>query len=112
VRAVPVSSPATAGYKEGMRFRTGLIIGLAIGYYYGTKAGHERYEQIEQWLDRIRSTTTYQDARTKVSDGFREGATAARRLIDDATGGAVTQGVADDSAPLPDDRALGDPTFN
>lgn len=30
-----------------MRFRTGLLIGLAVGYYFGTRAGRERYEQIQ-----------------------------------------------------------------
>jgi hypothetical protein len=29
-----------------MRFRFGLLIGFAIGYVLGTKAGRERYEQI------------------------------------------------------------------
>jgi hypothetical protein len=67
-----------------MRFRTGLLIGLAVGYYYGAKAGHERFEQIEAWLDSIRRTTTYQDLRTKVSDGFRETTTAARRALETA----------------------------
>jgi hypothetical protein len=94
-----------------MRFRTGLLIGLAVGYYLGTRAGRERYEQIEEWLDRIRSTTTYQDARTKLSDGFREGSTAARRIIDDATGGAISQGLGGpEPAPsLSDDAGA---TFN
>jgi hypothetical protein len=94
-----------------MRFRTGLIIGLAVGYYYGTRAGRERYEQIEQWLDRVRSTTTYQDARTKLSDGIREGTTAARRLFDDATGGAISQSLGLEPAPEPASN-VGDATFN
>jgi hypothetical protein len=94
-----------------MRFRTGLIIGMAVGYYLGTRAGRERYEQIEEWLDRIRSTTTYQDARTKLSDGVREGGTAARRLLDEKTGGAVSQALGQDPA-TDAEAAVGDPTFN
>jgi len=74
-----------------MRFRTGLLIGLAVGYYYGSKAGHERYEQIEVWLDNIRDTTTYQDLRTKVNDGWREGTTAARRMIEQEARDGVTR---------------------
>lgn len=34
-----------------MRGKAGLIVGLAIGYVLGTRAGRERYEQIKsQWL--------------------------------------------------------------
>jgi hypothetical protein len=90
-----------------MRFRTGLIIGMAIGYYLGTRAGRERYEQIEEWLDRVRTSTTYQDARTKLHDGLREGTTAARRLIEERTGTTLPP-LPGESEPEP----VGDPTFN
>lgn len=34
-----------------MRGKAGLVVGLAIGYVLGTRAGRERYEQIKtQWL--------------------------------------------------------------
>ena len=100
-----------------MRFRTGIIIGLGVGYYFGAKAGRERYEIIEAWLDQIRATTTYRDLTTKVSDGVREGTTAARRLVEDAAyrtadaaGGQAHD--ADPTAPM-DLRALfSDPTLN
>ena len=36
-----------------MKLRTGLIIGFGAGYYFGAKAGHERYEQIRSVIDRI-----------------------------------------------------------
>jgi hypothetical protein len=73
-----------------MRYRTGLLIGLAVGYYYGSKAGRERYEEIDAWLDKVRSTTTYQDAQTKLADGWREGTVAARNLVANSPlGGAV-----------------------
>ncbi|MGH2740049.1 MAG: YtxH domain-containing protein [Actinomycetota bacterium] len=31
-----------------MRFRSGLLIGLGVGYVLGTKAGRERYEQLRR----------------------------------------------------------------
>jgi hypothetical protein len=33
-----------------MGFKTGLLIGAAVGYVLGAKAGRERYEQIKNWL--------------------------------------------------------------
>jgi hypothetical protein len=35
-----------------VRFRWGLGIGLAVGYYFGARAGRSRYVQMEQWLQR------------------------------------------------------------
>ncbi len=37
-----------------MKFRTGLITGLAAGYVLGAKAGRERYEQILDVVDKLR----------------------------------------------------------
>ena len=98
-----------------MRFRSGVIIGLAVGYYFGAKAGRERYELIEDWLDKLRATTTYADVRTKLSDGLREGTTAARRLVEDAAFRSTSEPpfVDPDPTPAMDLRALyNDPTLN
>ena len=35
-----------------MRFRRGAIVGFAAGYYFGAKAGRERYVQLRRLLDR------------------------------------------------------------
>ncbi|MEX0663882.1 MAG: hypothetical protein WD598_03800 [Acidimicrobiia bacterium] len=32
--------------------RTGLVVGFAVGYYFGAKAGRERYQQLRKLLDR------------------------------------------------------------
>jgi len=37
-----------------MRFRLGLVLGFATGYYLGTRAGRERYEQIRRLVARTR----------------------------------------------------------
>jgi membrane protein DedA with SNARE-associated domain len=36
-----------------MRFRTGAIVGFAVGYYVGARAGRERYEQLRRVLDAL-----------------------------------------------------------
>jgi len=35
-----------------MKMRTGLVVGFALGYYFGAKAGRERYELIRKVLER------------------------------------------------------------
>ena len=34
-----------------MKFRTGAIVGFAVGYYFGAKAGRDRYDQLRRVLD-------------------------------------------------------------
>ena len=36
-----------------MKFRTGAVVGFAIGYYLGAKAGRERYEQLRKVMTTI-----------------------------------------------------------
>ena len=40
-----------------MKLRTGLVAGFALGYYFGSKAGRERYEQLRRLLDRAAPIT-------------------------------------------------------
>jgi hypothetical protein len=49
-----------------MKFKTGFVVGAAVGYYFGTRAGRERYHQIERALDRARATAAYQRAAGQV----------------------------------------------
>lgn len=45
-----------------MKFRTGLVIGLAAGYVLGAKAGRERYEKIVAVSNKVRSNETVRKA--------------------------------------------------
>jgi len=56
-----------------MGFKTGAIVGCAVGYYLGAKAGRERYEQINTWIDQARN-----------SDAVNAAAERARGIIEDA----------------------------
>jgi|SRR5690606_7420448 len=49
-----------------MKGKIGLVVGLGVGYVLGTRAGHERYEQIKtQWL-KVWNLDPVQDQVTKV----------------------------------------------
>ena len=48
------------------KFRFGALIGLALGYYWGARAGRERYEQMNRALRRARSSSAFDQAATVV----------------------------------------------
>ena len=48
-----------------MRFRLGLVVGLAIGYYFGARAGRSRYMQMERWLQKARESDVAEAAAEK-----------------------------------------------
>ena len=65
-----------------MRFRSGLVIGLAVGYYYGAKAGRERYQQIDDYLSQLRSSPTYHQLTSRLTELADAGLARGRVLVD------------------------------
>ena len=53
------------------RFRIGLALGMAAGYYLGAKAGRQRYDQINRGI-----------AKLKRSDAFEVAADKAKAVVD------------------------------
>jgi len=51
-----------------MRFRTGLIVGGAVGYYLGAKAGRQRYDQLNRLIHKVGESAPVQNAAAKVKD--------------------------------------------
>jgi hypothetical protein len=55
-----------------MRFRLGLVTGLATGYYLGARAGRRRYDQMNRLLRKLRRTEAFQsvvdDAKSAVGE--------------------------------------------
>jgi hypothetical protein len=47
-----------------MKFRTGLALGLGVGFILGARAGRERYDQLTSALNSVRSNETVQRAHT------------------------------------------------
>lgn len=50
-----------------MGTKFGLIVGMAAGYVFGSKAGHERYDQIRQTFDSAMGSRTAR----MLEDGLR-----------------------------------------
>jgi hypothetical protein len=75
---------------RGMRFRLGLVIGGAVGYVLGARAGRERYEDIKRWLSQVRGHPAIDQlagqaqgvmdaGRTLLAEGLDAGSDAIRR---------------------------------
>jgi len=73
-----------------MKFKTGFIVGGAIGYYYGARAGRERYEQIERRLERLRSTSAYRSATDTVGGAVDQVRGRARETVGAVTDSALS----------------------
>jgi hypothetical protein len=65
-----------------MRFRTGLVVGLGVGYYLGAKAGRSRYEQIDRWLQKAKESDIVDTATEKARAVVDLGMERARDIID------------------------------
>ncbi len=51
------------------RFRIGLGLGLVVGYYLGSRAGRERYHQINRTIYRVRKTKPLHKVKAAVDLG-------------------------------------------
>jgi hypothetical protein len=56
--------------------KTSLLIGVAIGYVLGSRAGRERYEQIKSGAAKVAQNPTVQDAVGKAQDAMSHQAVA------------------------------------
>jgi hypothetical protein len=78
------------------------LIGLAIGYVFGTRAGRKRYEQIKSAAQNLWESEPVQWAANKAQDALgdvaEEALTAAKRVIHQVTGDKKPAGK---SAPKP-----------
>ncbi len=69
------------------RVRLGVVVGFAVGYYFGAKAGRERYEQIQSWLREFRTSPPYEKAQAAVELGIERVRQHAEPLVGaDASG--------------------------
>ena len=66
-----------------MRFRMGLVIGLAAGYWFGTAAGRERHEQLKQMISKVRRSDAYETATEKAKAAVDLTTERAKEFVDE-----------------------------
>ena len=69
-----------------MRMRLGLVVGFGAGYYLGAKAGRERYDDINRFIEKVKRSEAYDTATEKAKAAVELGVERARDLVGD--GGA------------------------
>ncbi|HUF33461.1 MAG TPA: YtxH domain-containing protein [Acidimicrobiales bacterium] len=86
-----------------MRFRLGFIIGGAVGYYFGAKAGHERYRQLNNALEKAKSSGAYETATEKAKAVVDLGRERAKDFVEEHKPGdsGSRNGFADTPDPSP-----------
>jgi hypothetical protein len=72
-----------------MRFRLGLVTGFATGYYLGTKAGRQRYDQINRVVSWVRRSETFEVAAERAKTVVEEGVEKALSLVDGRGNGSA-----------------------
>lgn len=69
-----------------MGFRLGMVTGLATGYYLGTKAGRQRYDQINRSLLRLKDSDALEAAAERAKAVVADGVDKARAVVGSRTG--------------------------
>jgi hypothetical protein len=84
-----------------MRFRLGLGVGFAAGYYLGAKAGRQRYDQINRFLRNVQRSDAFETAQEKAKAVVDLGVERARDAVSSRTsGGNGSAGIEDAAPPL------------
>ncbi|HEX2259269.1 MAG TPA: hypothetical protein VHJ40_05940 [Actinomycetota bacterium] len=69
-------------------FRRGVLIGFALGYTKGAKAGRQRYEQIKAKLDKLTSTPQFKQVSEQATSVLSKGISTGKDALSTAMGKA------------------------
>ena len=68
-----------------MGFKTGLLVGLGVGYVLGTKAGRERYEELKASWDQFMGNPSVQSVVSKGKEVVETGKDRGLKAVEKAT---------------------------
>jgi hypothetical protein len=91
------------------RFRFGLLVGFALGYWFGTKAGRERHRQLNELLHRAKESEAVAAAADRAKDLVETGVGKGKDLVETGVEkgkGFVDHVRSDDGDSLPSDDDL------
>ena len=69
-----------------MRFRLGLVTGFAAGYYLGSRAGRQRYDQINRSLAKVRRSETFEEVTERAKAVAEEAVEKVQETVDQLVG--------------------------
>jgi hypothetical protein len=72
-----------------MRYRATFIVGAAVGYVFGTRAGRERYEQLKRAGKRLTESTPVQDTAGSMRSKATELVGSAKSTLQDRLGDRI-----------------------
>jgi hypothetical protein len=68
-----------------MKFRTGVVVGFGLGFYAGSAAGRQKFEQINQTLRKAKESGPAQAVSTKAAEATQAARDAAAEKVQSAT---------------------------
>lgn len=72
-----------------MRLRIGLATGFAVGYYLGSRAGRERFEQINDVIRRFMESPQVETATERAKEVIGSGIDRAREMVESRAGNGL-----------------------
>ncbi|MER5372076.1 MULTISPECIES: YtxH domain-containing protein [unclassified Streptomyces] len=78
-----------------MRYRLTFVVGLALGYVLGTRAGRERYEQLKKSARQIAQNPAVRNTAETAAQQSRQFAGRAYHVVSDKVGDRMPDSVAD-----------------
>ncbi|MFI6929705.1 hypothetical protein [Streptomyces violaceoruber] len=90
-----------------MRYRLTFVVGLALGYVLGTKAGRERYEQLKKSARQVAQNPAVRNTAETAAQQGRQFAGKAYHVVSDKVGDRVPDSVAQRVRSLRDHNVNG-----